>query len=48
LLSASRVPFILATGYGAASLPPEWAHVPALDKPFQIEDLEGAIAKLKS
>lgn len=33
-LAEQGTPVILATGYGAAAVPPEYAHLPRLIKPF--------------
>jgi len=37
------IPFVFATGYGAASLMAGFQDVPILQKPFQQRDLEGAL-----
>jgi CheY-like chemotaxis protein len=37
------IPFVFATGYGAASLLADFQGVPILQKPFQQEDLEAAL-----
>jgi len=42
-LKARGVPFVFATGYGAAGLKEEWRSNPVLQKPFQPEELEAAI-----
>jgi CheY-like chemotaxis protein len=39
-LQARGIPFILATGYGASSLPEKWRNQPRLNKPFRGEQLE--------
>jgi CheY-like chemotaxis protein len=39
LIQARNRPFIFATGYGMAGLPPEYRDRPALQKPFQIDAL---------
>jgi CheY-like chemotaxis protein len=44
VLAKRRVPFIFATGYGAAALPEEFRTVPTLPKPFQRRDLAQALA----
>lgn len=41
-LAARGVPFVLATGYGAA-VEPRFAAYPILAKPFQIEALQAAL-----
>jgi CheY-like chemotaxis protein len=43
LLEARRIPFIFATGYGAAGLAQPYNHRPLIKKPFEIRELEGAI-----
>lgn len=45
ILTARGIPFVFATGYGAAGVDPAWAHVPVLQKPFQPRDLEIAIER---
>ncbi|MGE0597164.1 MAG: response regulator [Hyphomonadaceae bacterium] len=40
---ARGVPFLFATGYGVAGLSRDWAHVPTIQKPFQLDDLARAI-----
>lgn len=44
ILRQRGVPFVFATGYGAAGLHAEWRHAPVLQKPFQPRELEQAIA----
>lgn len=39
------VPFIFATGYGAAGLLQEWRGVPTLQKPFQTRELAATILR---
>jgi len=39
-LASRGIPFIFATGYGAAGLKEEWRSAPALQKPYQAQDLE--------
>src|SRR5882757_8747716 len=34
-LATRGVPFIFCTGYGSTGLPPDFAHVPTLAKPYQ-------------
>lgn len=46
ILEQRGIPFVFATGYGAAGLEGRWAHVPALQKPFQPEDLSAAIKRV--
>jgi CheY-like chemotaxis protein len=43
LLSSRGIPFVLATGYSAAGLEQHWKDVPALQKPFQLDELAKAI-----
>lgn len=45
ILSARGIPFVFATGYGAAGLGKEWATVPTVQKPFQPHQLSDAIEK---
>ncbi|MFH5926627.1 response regulator [Roseomonas xinghualingensis] len=40
------VPFVIASGYGAAGLPQMLASVPVLAKPYAPEDLTAALARL--
>ncbi len=42
-LSDRNVPFVFATGYGAGGLPPEWSHMPALQKPYTLEQVQKAL-----
>jgi DNA-binding LytR/AlgR family response regulator len=42
-LRAQGVPLLFATGYGKAVLPPEWACVPRLQKPYDTASLGQAI-----
>ena len=44
-LTARKIPFIFATGYGSSGIKAEWAGVPVLQKPFQAQELEDAIAR---
>lgn len=46
ILRTRGIPFVFATGYGHAGLGPEWRHVPALQKPFQLTELERAIREM--
>ena len=46
VLRARGIPFMFATGYGAAGVTAEWSHVPVVQKPFQESDLSRALAKL--
>jgi CheY-like chemotaxis protein len=45
-LSERGVPFVLATGYAQASLPPRFGHVPHWEKPFDPEALVRALSGL--
>ena len=45
-LSDRGVPFIFCTGYGMAGLAAKFAHIPTLAKPYEVEDLQGALAAL--
>jgi DNA-binding response OmpR family regulator len=46
ILAGRGVPFIFVTGYGERSLPEPWRDRPALQKPFQMEQLRSALAGL--
>lgn len=41
-----EVPFVVASGYGAAGLPQRLAGIPVLAKPYAPEDLTAALARL--
>ena len=43
IIAARRLPFIFASGYGAAGPPHKFRHIPTLQKPFVIERLGMAI-----
>ncbi len=43
VLSDRGVRFVFATGYGAGGLPPEWSHVPALQKPYTLDQVQQAL-----
>jgi DNA-binding NtrC family response regulator len=45
IIAARRLPFLFASGYGAAGPPREFRHIPTLQKPFVIERLSKAIAE---
>jgi CheY-like chemotaxis protein len=45
-LQESKVPFIFATGYGHTGVSPEYGNRPILQKPFQLKDLEKALAEI--
>ena len=42
-LSGLGIPFAFASGYGGKGLPPEFAGVPIIDKPFSKSDLAGVL-----
>jgi len=44
ILSGRNVPFLFVTGYGGRGLPENYRDRPTLQKPFQIEDLDKALA----
>jgi CheY-like chemotaxis protein len=44
ILRGRGIPFLFATGYGAAGLPVGLRGVPVLAKPFRISDLASALA----
>jgi len=46
ILAKRGVPFVFVTGYGERSLPHPYNSRPALQKPFQVEQLKNAIAGL--
>ncbi len=46
ILEQRGIPFVFATGYGAAGLEGRWSQVPVLQKPFQLHDLEAAISRI--
>ena len=46
ILAARGLPFVFVTGYGERSLPERYRDRPALQKPFQAEQLEAALAGL--
>lgn len=43
ILSTRGIPFIFATGYGAAGVPPAWSTAPVLPKPFHQRDLDAML-----
>ncbi len=45
-LRQKGIPFIFATGYGAAGVPEEFAGAPLLTKPFTEEDLAGVLSRI--
>lgn len=46
ILAARGLPFVFVTGYGEGSLPDAYRDRPALQKPFQTEQLEQTLAGL--
>jgi CheY-like chemotaxis protein len=44
ILSGRNIPFLFVTGYGGRGLPEAYRDRPTLQKPFQIEDLDKALA----
>ena len=45
-LSERNVPFLFVTGYGANTLPGEYAHRPHICKPFRMAELIGALSHM--
>ncbi|WP_376091589.1 response regulator [Roseomonas sp. CCTCC AB2023176] len=45
-LKQMGIPFVVASGYGAAGLPPRHQDVPVLAKPYAPEDLTAALVRL--
>ncbi|WFU82093.1 response regulator [Bradyrhizobium sp. CIAT3101] len=43
ILSERQIPFVFATGYGAQGIADRFRHVPALTKPYQLDELDGAL-----
>ena len=46
ILAARGLPYVFVTGYGERSLPEPYRNRPALQKPFQAEQLKAALAGL--
>lgn len=46
VLAERRIPFMFASGYGAAGLPPEHSGAVVVQKPFVAEDLSAALDRL--
>jgi CheY-like chemotaxis protein len=46
ILAARSLPFVFVTGYGERSLPERYRDRPALQKPFQAEQLGSALDEL--
>jgi CheY-like chemotaxis protein len=45
LLGARNIPYIFATGYGLAGLPPPFSRVPVLSKPFGLLQLKDGLGR---
>jgi|SRR5579872_7414327 len=45
-LRARRIPFAFATGYGSGGLPPPFADIPVLVKPFDFEAMKAMLTQL--
>ncbi len=45
-LAARGIPFLVATGYGAAGLPAHLKHIPVLPKPYDPADLTVVLERL--
>ena len=46
MLAERSLPFVFVTGYGERSLPERYRDRPALQKPFQAEQLDAALSEL--
>lgn len=46
ILAKRNLPFVFVTGYGEGSLPPNYRGRPALQKPFQAEQIKIALSGL--
>jgi CheY-like chemotaxis protein len=46
VLAGRRIPFLFASGYGAAGLPPQHRDAVVVQKPFAAEDLSAALDRL--
>jgi CheY-like chemotaxis protein len=44
-LAKRNLPFVFATGYGAAAVPEAFRAAPVLQKPFRLADLEQAVRR---
>src|SRR6188508_2140872 len=44
-LARRAIPFVFASGYGAGKLPEKYRKVPALQKPFQQQELERTLTE---
>ena len=47
-LKDAGIPFVLTTGYDAGVIPAEFDHVERLQKPLQLRQIVGAVAKLQT
>lgn len=45
-MQALGIPVLLSTGYGDRALPPEFGCLPILKKPYLVDELEQAIARI--
>lgn len=45
VLAGRNLPFVFATGYGKAGLESAYRHLPALQKPFRLDDVVRALAE---
>lgn len=45
LLDQRAIPVVFLTGYGASAIPARWQHVHRVEKPFNAEDLLGAVGR---
>jgi CheY-like chemotaxis protein len=46
ILAKRKIPFVFVTGYGDLTLPASYENRPTLQKPFQVEELNKALARL--
>ncbi|WP_247635393.1 response regulator [Methylobacterium sp. 37f] len=46
VLFARCIPFIFATGYGAAGIDPAYGAVPVMQKPYQVDQMAGMLRHL--
>jgi CheY-like chemotaxis protein len=46
MLQSRNIPFLFATGYGAAGVPPELRFAPILSKPFHQQQLANALIRI--
>lgn len=45
-LQKKNIPFVFASGYGPDGLPEAYRHVRVLQKPYDVAEIEGAVATL--